>query len=278
MRKLEKILPLVSLFILTATHSRTAAQGQSGQNPSAPVAAEKVATADVVAKMVEHNRMRDVALHNYACERTYKVENKRVNKSATVDATMVFVAPDEKLFEVRSYSGMGFMRKGVLNRLIETERENSRGTLKLRTGISAENYDFEFLGSESRNGRLQYLVRAKARRKDKLLFNGTIWVDAQDGAVTRIEGRPAKSPSFWTRRVDFVQEYEKHGPFWFPARNSSVTQVFIFGKTTTDIEYRNYAVNQPEILAKAEQIRKRGGKLEVQIDPKDRESSVKPRS
>jgi len=219
--------------------------------------------------------MRDRTLHSYSCDRVYKVENKRVNRSATVNVTMVYVYPEEKLFEVHSYSGMGFMRKGVLNRLIETERENSHGVLKSRIAMSDENYDFQHLRSATVNGRLQYVMSAKARRKDKLLFNGTIWVDAEDGAVTRIEGRPAKSPSFWTRKVDFAQEYQKYGPYWFPARNTSVTQVFVFGRTTTDIEYTNYQVNRPELLERAAEIRKRGEKLEVQIDKKDREPPAK---
>ncbi|HYK88657.1 MAG TPA: hypothetical protein VE398_07795 [Acidobacteriota bacterium] len=278
MQAIGNIILLTCLTCPAATPAHAPAQTQSGHDPAASVPAENVDTLIITAKMTEHNTMRERTLHNYSCERTYRVENKRVNKSATVDATMIFIEPDEKLFRVRSYSGMGFMRKGVLNRLIETERENSRGSLKLKTALSAENYEFEYLRSEKANGRLQYLLRAKARRKDRLLFNGTIWVDAEDGAVTRIEGRPAKSPSFWTRKVDFVQEYQKQGPYWFPARNSSVTQVFIFGRTTTEIEYRGYQVNLPENFERAEEIRKSGSKLEVQIDSKDRESPSKPRS
>lgn len=226
--------------------------------------------------MAEHNLMRAKTLHNYACDRVYKVENKRVNKSATLHATMVFIEPDEKLFDVRSYSGMGFLRKGVLNRLIETERENSRAVENQKTAFTPDNYDYEYLRSEAAEGRLQHVLKARARRKDKLLFNGIIWVDAQDGAVTRIEGRPAKNPSFWTRRVDFVQLYRKHGDYWFPERNSSATQVFIFGRTTTEIEYTNYRSNQPELLERAAELRRRGTKPEVQVDARDKESSPKP--
>ncbi len=246
----------------------------AAQAPAAPTA-EKIQS-DILVKMEEHNRMRDNTLKSYSCDRTYRVENKRVNKSAMINTTMVFVAPDEKLFQVNSHEGMGFMRKGVLNRMIETERETSRGEMKRKVAMSPENYAFRYLRSDSSGGRLQYVLEAKARRKDKLLFNGTIWVDAEDGAVTRIEGRPAKNPSFWTRKVDFVHEYRKIGPYWFPVRNDSVTSVFLFGRTTTSIDYTNYQVNQPELVEKAAEIRKRGDKLEVQIPKKDKETAEKP--
>ncbi len=262
------------LLMMAAVSSAPSPASQKSADPSGPPKPDLTA---ILARMAEHNSMRDHTLHNYACDRTYQVDNKRVNKSASVNVTMFFVEPDEKLFEVKSAAGMGFMRKGVLNRLIETERENSRGAQKSLTAITPANYAFTYLRGETVKGRLQHVLSAKALRKDKLLFNGTIWVDAEDGSVSRIEGQPAKRPSFWTRKVEFVQEYEKHGPYWFPVRNTSVTQVFIFGRTTTDIRHSNYRVNQPDIPALAAEVRKRGDKLEVQIDAKDREQSAKPR-
>jgi hypothetical protein len=46
--------------------------------------------------------------------------------------------------------------------------------------------------------------------------------------------------------------------------------VFIFGRTTTEIVYSNYQINQPGLAERAEEIRKRGDKLEIQMDPKDK--------
>jgi hypothetical protein len=187
-----------------------------------------------------------------------------------VTATMIFVAPGEKLFEIHSSSGTGFMRRGVINRIIETEQRNALPDQQPKSAISPDNYMFEWVGTEARQGRPQYVLYAKPRRKDQLLFDAKIWVDAEDFAVTRIEGRPAKNPSFWTRKVDFTHEYEKFGPYWMPVRNLSVTQVFIFGRTTTEIVYSNYQINQPGLAERAAEIRKRGEKLEIQMDPKDK--------
>ncbi len=224
----------------------------------------------VVARMEERNREREAMLHNYAVEREYKVENPRFHKQGTVHATMIYVAPHQKVFDIHSSSGTGFICKGVINRIMKAEIDNAKPELKPRSAITTENYEFEWLGEEVVNGRPQYVLRAKPKRKDIYLFDGKLWVEAEDFAVTRIEGHTAKNPSFWIRRVDFTHEYEKVGAFWLPARDHSVAQVFLFGPTTTDLRYTGYRVNEPDLDARAAEIQKRGDKLEIQIDSKDK--------
>lgn len=263
----RKILNTVFCFLLAALSIASTALKAS----DVPVKVKpKVDLQAILAGMEAHNRFRDENLRSYSVDRSYKVENKRLNKIAQLKATMIFVAPDEKVFEVHSYEGSGFMRRGVINRMIDTEQKTARSDQRAKNAITPENYEFEWLRSEIVNERPQYVLRAKPRHKDRLLFDGAIWVDAEDFAITRIQGKPAKNPSFWTRKVDFTQEYQKIGPFWFAARNTSLTHVFLFGKTTTDLEYANYQINQPGLAERAEEIRKRGDKLEIQIDAKDK--------
>jgi hypothetical protein len=224
----------------------------------------------ILTRMEAHNRFRAQTLHSYSVERSYKVENKRLNRVAQLSATMIYVAPDEKVFEVHSYEGSSFVRRGVINRMIEAEQKAARSDQQSKNAITSENYEFELLRKETLEIRPQYVLRAKPRRKDQLLLDGLIWVDAEDFAVTRITGKPVKNPSFWTRRVDFTQEYQKIGPYWFASRNTSVTQVLLFGKTTSDLEYSNYQINQPGLAERAAEIRKRGDTLETQIDAQDK--------
>jgi hypothetical protein len=72
------------------------------------------------------------------------------------------------------------------------------------------------------------------------LFRGRIWVDAEDYALARVEGEPAKNPSFWIHSVHFTQEYRKNGEYWFPWSTTSVNEARIFGKTEVDIHYFDY--------------------------------------
>ena len=67
--------------------------------------------------------------------------------------------------------------------------------------------------------RASYVLEITPQRKESYLFRGRIWVDAEDYALVRAEGNPAKNPSFWTRKSHFVRRYEKHGQFWLPSMN-----------------------------------------------------------
>jgi len=46
-------------------------------------------------------------------------------------------------------------------------------------------------------------------RRDAALVDGTIFVTAAGADLVRVEGRLAKSPSFWTRSVDVVRRYAR---------------------------------------------------------------------
>ena len=89
--------------------------------------------------------------------------------------------------------------------------------------------------------RSAYVLEVIPKRKEKYLFRGRIWVDAEDYALVRAEGNPAKNPSFWTKSTHFVQTYQKSGALWFAHSTQSVTNVRIFGAADVSIEYFDYA-------------------------------------
>ena len=112
--------------------------------------------------------------------------------------------------------------------------------------FDADHYDFQFLSRETLDGVNCFVfdLSPKARYRElQGLFEGRIWVDAEDFAVVRAEGKPAKNPSFWTHSVNFVQVYHKSGTFWFPLSTESVTDARFFGKTAVSIRYFDYQPN-----------------------------------
>jgi len=89
-----------------------------------------------------------------------------------------------------------------------------------------------------------YVLEVQPRNKNKFLFRGRIWVNANDFAVTQVEGEPAVNPSFWTLRTNFIRSYQKIGDFWLPESNQSETKVRIFGTAVLTITYRDYQITQ----------------------------------
>jgi hypothetical protein len=140
-----------------------------------------------------------------------------------------------------SEDGWKAAHKHVLRKMLESESETSRPEARVKSRINPENYDFNMAGTEVIGGRTAYVLEVSPKRKDKYLFHGRIWVDAEDYALVRAEGSPAKNPSFWTKSTHFVQIYEKSGPLWFPRSTQSVTDAHIFGTTDVNIEYFDYA-------------------------------------
>lgn len=206
--------------------------------------ASELTLEQVLQQMAAKDKERIEALRNYVVSRRYRVENKRFGKRAAMEAVVRYTYPGAKEFEVRAESGSGTVRKLALRRMIETEKNTSRDEkLRRDTQITPANYDFQLLRTEVLDGRLSFALRASPKTKNSLLFRGTVWVDAEDFAVARIEGSPAKNPSFWTRKIRFVHEYRKFGAFWLPVSNHSRTDVLIFGATETSVEYYEYQIN-----------------------------------
>jgi hypothetical protein len=83
----------------------------------------------------------------------------------------------------------------------------------------------------------------------KYLYRGTVWIDATDFAVTRIEAQPAKNPSFWTKRTVIDHEYQNVDGFYLPALNRTVTDVRLGGNAVLTIRYRDYKLSAAENVA-----------------------------
>jgi outer membrane lipoprotein-sorting protein len=212
---------------------------------SSIVAAEnsaQVPTAEeIVTRMGAHELQRQASTEGYAGMRRYVLENHHFDKHSEI---LVRVRADQdgtKHFDVVSEKGWKAANTHVLRKMVESEAETSRPDMRLKTKVNLENYDFEISGTELVSTRPTYVLEVIPKRKDRYLFRGRIWVDAQDYALVRVEGSPAKNPSFWTKSTHFVQLYYKSGSFWFPRSTQSVTEARIFGTTDVSIEYFDYA-------------------------------------
>jgi hypothetical protein len=160
---------------------------------------------------------------------------------ATVDSD------GRKKFSIVEESGSSVVRKHVLHKLLE--EESAASLQREQSQVGPGNYTFHNVRVEIVNNRRAYVLDLKPRKESKYLIAGRIWVDAEDYALIRVEGSPAKNPSFWTKSVHFVHEYQKNGPFWLPQSNRSETDARIFGRADLTIEYFDYSVQAPTLSA-----------------------------
>jgi len=195
---------------------------------------------DVVATMLTRDGAREAASGGYTGQREYTLENHRLKKHAEMMVSIICDGNGEKHFEAISEDGWKSANKRVIRQMVETESQSSRPQIRARNRITSENYSFRMIETISLEGRMAFVIEAIPKREDKSLFRGRIWVDTEDYALARVEGEPAKNPSFWTLSVHFIQQYQKSGTFWFPLLTTSVTNARIFGTTDVSIRYFDY--------------------------------------
>lgn len=237
-------------LVLTVLVGLPATGGLAADDPStgetlAPLQApfQSMTGEELFAKLLEHNRLRDLRLQQYSAVRTYAVTNDKGKVYAKETVQVQYQAPDRKTFVTESEEGSKMIRDLVLKRLIESESETSSGRGHRDSSIKPANYEFELLGEQDLGPYHCLVVQAEPRRKDKYLFEGKVWIDTEDYAIVRIAGQPAQKLSFWITRADFVRQYQKISEFWLPARDETLVHVRLNGKKVLTIDHRDYVIN-----------------------------------
>lgn len=199
---------------------------------------------EIFRALLQHNDLRNAELKRYSAIRTYEVRNPSGKLYARQVVQLDYHAPDTKMFMTTLEEGSGLVRHMVFKRLIESETDTAAGKEHHDSSITPANYSFELLGEEQLGPYYCFVIQAAPKRQDKYLFEGTIWIDAQDFAIAKIAGHPAKRPSFWIERADFIRQYQKIGQFWLPLKDETVVHVRLQGIKILTIDHGEYAVNE----------------------------------
>jgi len=206
---------------------------------------------EVAARLMSRNAERARTVGQVESVRHYDLDyNGFPSLSAHMQVKALFTPEGTKKFTLISESGSHILRSHVLHKLLESEQEASSDEANRdAVALTTTNYSFSLLGCEVDSGRSLYVMKVQPLRETKFLYRGTIWIDSQDFAVTRIEAEPAKNPSYWTKRSLIHHQYEKVGDFYFPALNRTVTDARLGGTAVLTIHYLDYKVSQPVATA-----------------------------
>ncbi len=188
--------------------------------------------------------------------RRLEAHNDKFEKSAWMD---VWTEGDASGFRyaIVSEEGSDYIRSKVFRTTLETERKMWAGGSD-QAALTPANYVFEERGAQADG---LTLLTMTPKRKDVMLVDGSLYLNPHDGELVRVEGRLAKSPSFWTRRVEIVRWYRRIAGFRVPTSLESVANVRVAGVSTFRMSYEYESINgqrvgnpQPRILARAETV------------------------
>jgi hypothetical protein len=151
-----------------------------------------------------------------------------------------FSAPKSLAYAAVRFVGDGFIKTSVITRLLQSEVDHVQKGEGAKTAITPDNYKFSFKGTDTVQGDPVYVYQLKPRKKRPGLFKGRVFLDASTGRLRRAEGVLVKSPSFFVKRVEFVQDYDDFAGFSLPVRVHSVAKTRILGRAVVDIWHSGY--------------------------------------
>ncbi len=207
-----------------------------------------LSTEEIISRLVRRNLERSQALAAYRGTRTYRLEyhgfpgSRAAEMVVDVSYRASGTREATKEFTIRSESGSKLLIERVFKRMLQSEKEAATEENQRGVALNHDNYSFGLVGQEKTPGGSVYILSVEPRTQNKLLYRGRIWVDAADFAVTRIEGEPAKNPSFWTKETQIEQVYMKVGDFWLPRSNRSTTTIRLGGHALFTIDYGDYQI------------------------------------
>jgi len=182
------------------------------------------------------NRMEEVRLRNkitppFQMTREYKMfHGDEQTPASAVKAEINVVPPTQRDFRIIE-SRCSDRGEKVVRKILEHEAEAEKMNPS-PTGITRDNYNFTLAGREMFEGVNCYILNLKPKREEPSLVDGRAWVDPQTFAVRKIEGKMAKSPSWWVKDVNLVINFGEIGGIWTQTASHAVAEVRVIGKYT----------------------------------------------
>ena len=216
------------LWVLVLVFLVTLAAWSQAPSPTAQI---KSPDLNLVLQRLEEVQHQDPARSRpYEVRREYKIfRGYDQQPTSEVRAQINFVPPDMKTYKITQARGNSRGEK-IVRELLDRETESAKKGLG--SEITRANYDFVFLRQENVGVVPEYVLRIVPKRKDKYLLGGRIWVDASTFHIRRIEGVPARSPSFWIKDIHITLQYAELNGMWIPVSFDAIATVRLLGQFT----------------------------------------------
>lgn len=147
-------------------------------------------------------------------------------------------------YRIVAEEGSDYIRSHVFRETLEAERKMWATNAATAAGLTPANYTFEDRGAWA-DGLSRLLV--KPRRKDILLIDGAIFLRPTDGELLRMEGELAKQPSFWTRHVRIVRQFQRFAGVRMPVVVDASANILFFGQSSYHAVYEYETVNTERV-------------------------------
>jgi len=147
-----------------------------------------------------------------------------------------------KTFEILAESGSDMILRFGLHPLLDNDKTlNQPGNVE-HSWFTSANYAMKLKpgGVQKINGHDCYALEIAPRQKAPHMIEGTLWVDAQNGSVTRVAGVASKSPSPLAGTTKMMRDYAQINGFSMATHARAESNSLFVGRTVVTIDYRDY--------------------------------------
>jgi len=163
-----------------------------------------------------------------------RLEAKNGDRSGWMEAKTDYSLSRGFSYEVSAQGGSGFIRDKILRGVLDHELKIIAQGDAAQSALALANYTFEPMGVDA-DGLANVMLSPK--RKDRVLVAGTLFLRPGDGDPVRLQGRLAKSPSFWVKNVEILRTYGRIGGVIMPVALESTAEIRWFGPASLRMSY-----------------------------------------
>lgn len=213
-----QIMQTLNVLLLTALTSPIFAQSSPDPSPPAQLAS-------IVENMERAQSQISIPNHEVRDYRLSRPNSAKVD--SYVLAEVDFRPPGKFAIKQRSGSSIG---EAVVRRILADEIGTAVSIEKSAgSAVTRRNYVFAYLGDGVLGGHSYYLLHLDPKRKEPKLISGQAWVDKDSFLIRRIEGKIAKSPSWWVKKLQVEFDFTATLRMWVLSSMEAVADIRCVG-------------------------------------------------
>jgi hypothetical protein len=212
---------------------------------AATAAAQQIDSTQILQKIDAAVRARLDGIQGYTDFEQYAVyrNDDQTHPAATMRVKTTYNRDKGKTYDIQSASGSTLLRDLVLNAILANERHVNEPGVREGSWITTANYKMTVKpGVVPMDGRNCVVVALEPRRREPYLLYGTLWVNAQDGSIVRIEGTGSKSSSIFSGPTKMMRQYAIVGGYAQAVHARAESESSMFGHTVVTIDYSDYQI------------------------------------
>lgn len=208
--------------------------------------AQQLDNAAVTGKVDAMIRARFDAVASFTVTEHYTVFRgaDETHPAAEMTVKTIYQRDTGKSYSIVSQSGSTIIRKFGLEPLLENEKRVNDPAEREASWFTTANYEMKLkTGAKEKIDGVDCLAIAiSPKHKAPNLILGTIWVDAADYQILRIEGTGSKSASMWSGPAHVMRQYAKFSGYSQATHARAESDSSLFGRTIIVIDYKDYQV------------------------------------